>query len=96
MNILENIWCDETIKEGDKISVCQFDNSSQVSIIDFACQESNVNDIFVDTSNIYTFIRTEKCRGDRWVVLLTEDGEEQHINLSETYNCFYSVNDHSS
>lgn len=51
-----------------------------------------VPDIESKKKDTYTFMRTEKCRGDRWAVLLTENGEERHINVSDTYMSFYSIN----
>jgi len=41
---------------------------------------------------IYTFIRTDKHHGNRWIVLRKEGGEEIVINVYKTHNCFYSVN----
>ena len=100
---LFNIWFDETLKNGDKINVYKFDDESQVAFIEFAYQISNdynldetevllryFPDIETRMKTTYTFIRADKCRGDRWVVLQTTDGEERHINLSETYYTYYS------
>ena len=99
---LFNIWFDETVKKGDKINVYRFDDESHVIFVDFAyliSKDYNLDetevllryfpDIETRMKTTYTFIRADKCRGDRWAVLLTEDGEERHINLSETENTYY-------
>ena len=103
-NELTNIRYNESVKEGDKITTYQFDSDEQVTLIDFMCQISNdyqldVNDVLLryipdieSKKTVYTFIRTDKYHGDRWVVLRTEGGEEIHINIYETNNCFYSFN----
>lgn len=104
-NDLGNIYFDDTVCCGDKITIYEFIDEQQMTMIDFARVISadyrlDVNEVLlkyfpdIDTykKQTYTFIRVEKCRGDRWVVLLTENGEETHMNLSETYMSFYSVN----
>ena len=104
-NHLENIHTDKNIKQGDKITLYDFDTEDQYAIIDLLRMVSRdyniaVNDMLlryfpeVNThkKETYTYLRAEKSHGDRWVVLLSEDNEENHINLSETYHVFYSVN----
>ena len=103
-NELANIWYNDDVKEGDKITTYQFDNDEQVTLIDFICQISNdyqlnVNEVLLkyipdieSKKTVYIFIMTDKHHGDKWVVLRTECGKEIHINIYETNNCFYSVN----
>ena len=93
------------MKGGDKITIYEFDDEEQMSIIDFIRMVSNdynlnvnevlsryIPDIESKKKETYTYLRSEKSHGDRWVVLLAEDCKERHINLSETYMSFYSVN----
>lgn len=104
-NDLGNIWVDKNVKRGDKITIYEFDDEEQMAMIDFIRMVSkdynlNVNDVLsryipnIETKKkeTYTYIRADKSHGDRWAVLMSEDDEERHINLSETYNTFYSVN----
>lgn len=104
-NHLENIHNDTNIKQGDKITIYEFDNEEQPAIVDLLRMVSrdynlDVNDVLlkyfpeVEThkKETYTYLRAEKSHGDRWAVLLSEDDKERHINLSEIYNMFYSVN----
>ena len=42
---------------------------------------------------IYTFIMSEKCRGDRWVTLLRDDGKEISFNADDDdYFYHYTLN----
>lgn len=104
-NDLGNIWVDKNVKRGDKITIYEFDDEEQMDKIDFIRMVSkdynlNVNevlsrylpDIESKKKETYTYIRADKSHGDRWAVLLAEDGEERHINVSEAYLSFYSVN----
>lgn len=104
-NDLGNIWCDKNVRGGDKITIYEFDDEEQMDKIDFIRMVSkdynlNVNevlsrylpDIESKKKETYTYIRADKSHGDRWAVLLAEDGEERHINVSEAYLSFYSVN----
>ena len=104
-NDLGNICFNEAVKGGDKITIYEFDDEEQMAIIDFTRMVSNdynlnVNevlsrylpDIESKKKDTYTYIRTDKSHGDRWAVLLAEDGKERHINLSDTYTSYYSVN----
>ena len=103
-NELRNIWYNEAVKKGDKITVYDFDSDEQVTLIDFVCMVSHdyqldVNEVLLryipdidSKKTAYTFIRSEKSHGDRWVILRTEDDKESHINLYDTHNSFYSFN----
>ena len=103
-NDLGNICFNEAVKGGDKITTYQFDSDEQVALIDFIRMVSNdhhldVNDVLLryipdieSKTMVYTFIRDEKCRGDKLIILQTEGGEETHINLYDAHNCFYSFN----
>jgi hypothetical protein len=104
-NDLGNIWCDKNVHSGDKITIYEFDDEEQMDMIDFIRMVSkdynlNVNDVLSrylpdiesKKKESYTYIRADKSHGDRWAVLLAEDGEERQINVSEAYLSFYSVN----
>ena len=103
-NELGDIWCDKNVRGGNKITIYEFDDEEQMNMIDFIRMVSkdynlNVNDVLSrylpdieSKKKIYTYIRTDKSHGDRWAVLLTEDGEERQINVSDAYLSFYSVN----
>ena len=103
-NHLENIHTDNLVKQGDKITLYVFDSEEQPAIIDLLRMVSrdyklDVNEVLlryfddVEThkTDTYTYLRVEKSHGDKWVILLSEDGEERHINLSDTYCVYYSV-----
>jgi hypothetical protein len=103
-NDLWNIWHNETVKEGDKISIYQFDSDGVLKLHKFVCQISSdygidVNEVLLryvpdidHIKTVYTFIRTDKHHGNKWVVLRTEDGKEINMNLYEVHNCLYSIN----
>jgi hypothetical protein len=104
-NDLGNICFNEAVKKGDKITIYEFDDEEQMAIIDFIRMMSNdynlnvnevlsryIPDIESKKKETYTYLRAEKSHGDRWAVLLAEDGEERQINLSEAYTSFYSIN----
>ena len=95
----------KNVRNGDKITIYEFDDEEQMDMIDFIRMVSkdynlNVNEVLSrylpgiesKRKETYTYIRTEKSHGDRWAILLAEDGEERHINLSEVFLSFYSVN----
>ena len=102
---LENIWYDDAVKAGDKIDVYKFYDEIQVTCVAMIYRiaaDHNMDiqalltryfpDIEADKKTTYTYIRTEKWRGDRWLVLQQPGQEENtHIDLCETYLCFYSV-----
>ncbi len=101
---LGNIWCDNTLKSGDKIDVYQYDDETQLAFVDFVYMiaedyKLNVNemltryfpDIETAKKTTYTYIRSDKSHGDRWAVLLTAEGDERHISLGDAYCCFYTV-----
>jgi len=105
-NDLANILNDERVKKGVKITLYEF-YKHQMVLVDFIWKVStdynlNVNELIVryipdiESQQIetYTFIRSEKFRGDEWVIFLKEDGEERHINVDEIYNDFwlYTIN----
>jgi len=104
-NDLGDIWYDKNVRNGDKITIYEFDDEEQMDMIDFIRMVSkdynlNVNEVLSrylpgiesKRKETYTYIRAEKSHGDRWAVLLAEDGEERQINVSEAYLSFYSVN----
>ena len=104
-NDLGDIWYDKNVRNGDKITIYEFDDEEQMDMIDFIRVVSkdynlNVNEVLSrylpgiesKRKETYTYIRAEKSHGYRWAVLLAEDGEERHINLSEVFLSFYSVN----
>jgi hypothetical protein len=103
-NDLWNIWYNETVKEGDKITIYQFDSEAEVRLHKFVYQMSSdygldVNEVLLryvpdidHIKTVYTFIKTNKHHGNKWVVLRTEDCKEIDINLYEVHNCFYSIN----
>ena len=105
-NDLADILYDDKVKTGVKITVYEFDNDEQLATIDLiqviaTDYHLDVNemllryfpDIETRKKETYTYIRAEKSHGDMWVVLLSEDNEERHINLSEMYDImYYSVN----
>jgi hypothetical protein len=104
-NDLGNICFNKALRSGDKITIYEFDDENQIAMVEFINIFSkdynlNVNEVLlrylpnieIYKKQTYTFIKTEKCRGDRWAILLTEDGEETHINLSEVFLSFYSIN----
>jgi hypothetical protein len=102
-NNLGKFIYDPNIKNGVKITFYEF-NEEQATIIDFIRMIST--DYNLDTNEVllkyfpeieshkretYTFIRIDKFRGDEWGVFLGEDNKEKHINLSEMYDHFYSI-----
>lgn len=102
-NNLGKFVYDPNVKKGVKITFYEF-NEEQTVIIDLIRIMST--DYNLDTNELllryfpeieshkretYTFIRIDKCRGDRWAVFLEENNKEKHINLSETYDHFYSI-----
>ena len=103
-NDLSDIRHNDAVKEGDKLTTYQFESAEQVKLIHFIWRISydydmDVNEVLLryipdieSKKTIYTFIRTDKHHGNRWVVLRKEGGEEIVINVYKTYNCFYSVN----
>lgn len=103
-NDLSDIRHNDAVKEGDKLTTYQFESAEQVKLIHFIWRISydydmDVNEVLLryipdieSKKSVYTFIRTDKHHGNRWVVLRKEGGEEIVINVYKTYNCFYSVN----
>lgn len=103
-NDLSDIRHNDNVKEGDKITTYQFESAEQVKLVYFIRRISydynmDVNEVLLryipdieSKKTIYTFIRTDKHHGNRWIVLRKEGGEEIVINVYKTYNCFYSVN----
>jgi hypothetical protein len=61
-----------------------FCNLSEITYDDYAVNGQKITLYFWDTyepeyrtmDGIYTFIMMKKCRGDKWVTLLREDGKE--------------------
>ena len=103
-NNLGNLLYDPNVKKGVKITFYEF-NEEQIAIIDLIQMISrdynlDINEVLLRyfpeiesyKRETYTFIGIDKCRGDKWVILLEEDNKEKHINLSETYDHFYSIN----
>lgn len=103
-NDLADIRYNDTVKEGDKITTYQFESAEQVKLIHFIWRISydyhmDVNEVLLryipdieSKKTVYTFIRTDKHHGNRWIILRTEGGEEIVINVYNIYNCFYSIN----
>jgi hypothetical protein len=104
-NNLGNIWFDKNVCRGDKITIYEFDDEEQLSMIEFINMISrdyhlNATEVLLRylpeiesrKKETYTYIRADKSHGDRWAVLMAEDGEERQINLSESYMTFYSIN----
>jgi len=103
-NDLADIRHNDNVKEGDKLTTYQFESAEQVKLIHFIWQISydyhmDVNEVLLryvpdieSKKTVYTFIRTDKHHGNRWIVLRKESGEEIVINVYKTYNCFYSIN----
>ena len=105
-NDLANILSDERVKKGVKITLYEF-YKHQMVLVDFIRMVStdynlNVNELLlryipeIESQQIetYTFIRSEKFRGDEWAIFLKQDGEERHINVDEINNdiLLYSIN----
>ena len=103
-NELSDILYNDNVKSGDKITLYEFDNEEQTASIDIMWAIStdfhlDVNEVIlkyhpdIETHKkmTYTYLRVEKSHGDTWVILLSTDGEERHINLSESFNVYYSV-----
>ena len=103
-NELSDILYNDNVKSGDKITLYEFDNEEQTASIDIMWAIStdfhlDVNEVIlkyhpdIETHKkmTYTYLRVEKSHGDTWAILLSTDGEERHINLSETFNVYYSV-----
>ena len=77
-NELSDILYNDNVKSGDKITLYEV-------ILKYH------PDIETHKKMTYTYLRVEKSHGDTWVILLSTDGEERHINLSESFNVYYSV-----
>ena len=103
-NDLADIRHNDNVKEGDKLTTYQFESAEQVKLVHFIWRISydydmDVNEVLLryvpdieSKKTVYTFIRTDKHHGNRWIVLRKESGEEIVINVYKTYNCFYSIN----
>ena len=74
-----------------------FCNLSEINYDDCAVNGQKIKLYFWDTYEpeyrtmdaIYTFIMMKKCRGDKWVTLMREDGKEYSFNADDDDGSYY-------